>query len=156
MVLLDHSQHHWVESHHASQRLAIALQSDCHCTPPSRHYHQPLTHLVQPPALLLSTEGVKAEAAFAKDGTLPDPNSTTNPEFKIVLSIIADTLKKVRPGRKDIETEGGGSGGMRNDGGNEGGKEEGRSVMWWAVAFKQQLLELVWLSLCPPPSPRPP
>ena len=27
---------------------------------------------------------------------MPDPNSTTNPEFKIVLSIIAETLKKAR------------------------------------------------------------
>jgi hypothetical protein len=37
---------------------------------------------------------VKAEAAYAKDKTLPDPNSTTNPEFKIVLSIIKDGLTK--------------------------------------------------------------
>lgn len=42
-----------------------------------------------------TAEGVKAEAAYAKDKTLPDPNSTTNPEFKIVLSIIKDTLQKV-------------------------------------------------------------
>lgn len=39
-------------------------------------------------------EGVKAEAAFAKDGTLPDPSSTTNPEFKIVLGLLAADLKK--------------------------------------------------------------
>ncbi len=38
-------------------------------------------------------EGVKAELAFAKDGTVPDPKSTTNPEFQIVLAIIADSLK---------------------------------------------------------------
>ncbi|KAI8462989.1 MAG: Adenosylhomocysteinase [Monoraphidium minutum] len=45
-------------------------------------------------ATLIIHEGVKAEAAFAKDKTVPDPNSTTNPEFKIVLSIIKDTLTK--------------------------------------------------------------
>jgi len=43
---------------------------------------------------LLIHEGVKAEAAYAKDGTLPDPNSTDNAEFKIVLSIIARELPK--------------------------------------------------------------
>lgn len=40
------------------------------------------------------TEGVKAEAAFAKDGTKPDPDSTDNHEFKIVLRIIRDGLAK--------------------------------------------------------------
>jgi len=43
---------------------------------------------------LLIHEGVKAEALYKKDGTLPDPNSTTNPEFKIVLGIIARELPK--------------------------------------------------------------
>jgi adenosylhomocysteinase len=43
-------------------------------------------------ATLLIHEGVKAEKAFAKDGTLPDPSSTENPEFKIVLSIIRNGL----------------------------------------------------------------
>merc|ERR1719258_226607 len=42
---------------------------------------------------LLIHEGYKAEAAFAKDGTVPDPNSTDNAEFKIVLSQICRTLK---------------------------------------------------------------
>ena len=37
---------------------------------------------------------MKAEAAFAKDGTLPDPESTDNHEFKIVLGLIRDGLKK--------------------------------------------------------------
>jgi adenosylhomocysteinase len=37
---------------------------------------------------------VKAEKAYAKDGTLPDPTSTDNPEFKIVLTIIRDGLAK--------------------------------------------------------------
>lgn len=45
-------------------------------------------------ATLIIHEGVKAETAFQKDGTLPDPNSTDNPEFKIVLSVIKETLKK--------------------------------------------------------------
>ena len=39
-------------------------------------------------------EGRKAEDAYEKDGTLPDPSSTTNPEFKIVLSIIREGLPK--------------------------------------------------------------
>ena len=43
---------------------------------------------------LLIHEGVKAEKAYAKDKTLPDPSSTTNPEFKIVLTIIARELPK--------------------------------------------------------------
>jgi adenosylhomocysteinase len=45
-------------------------------------------------ATLLIHEGVKAEALFAKDGTVPDPTSTDNPEFKIVLQIIKDNLAK--------------------------------------------------------------
>lgn len=61
--------------------------------------------LTLPPPTPLSppTEGVKAEAAFAKDKTLPDPNSTTNPEFKIVLSIIKDTLQKVGAGGPRVD-----------------------------------------------------
>jgi len=45
-------------------------------------------------ATLLIHEGVKAEAAFKKDGTLPDPTSTDNPEFQIVLQVIKDGLAK--------------------------------------------------------------
>ncbi|MEO1130819.1 MAG: adenosylhomocysteinase, partial [Planctomycetota bacterium] len=45
-------------------------------------------------ATLLIHEGVKAEQAFAKDGTLPDPNSTDNPEFKIVLSVLRDKVQE--------------------------------------------------------------
>ena len=41
-----------------------------------------------------AAEGQKAEAAYAKDKTLPDPSSTDNPEFKIVLSIIKAGLEK--------------------------------------------------------------
>jgi len=42
---------------------------------------------------LLIHEGKKAEDVFAKDGTLPDPSSTDNAEFKIVLSIIKRLLE---------------------------------------------------------------
>ena len=41
---------------------------------------------------LLIHEGVKAEKKYAEDKTLPDPNSTTNAEFKIVLGLIAREL----------------------------------------------------------------
>eukprot|EP00937_MAST-01D_sp_MAST-1D-sp2_P004813 g4813.t1 len=41
---------------------------------------------------LLIHEGFKAENAFAKDGTKPDPASTDNAEFKIVLQTICKTL----------------------------------------------------------------
>merc|ERR1719421_2055011 len=43
---------------------------------------------------LLIHEGVTAEIAYEKDGTLPDPESVDNPEFKIVLSIIKRELPK--------------------------------------------------------------
>jgi len=45
-------------------------------------------------ATLLIHEGVKAEAKFAKDGTLPDPESTTNPEFKCVLTTLKNSIQK--------------------------------------------------------------
>lgn len=45
-------------------------------------------------AWYVCAEGKKAEEEFAKNGTLPDPESTTNPEFKIVLGLIRDTIKK--------------------------------------------------------------
>jgi adenosylhomocysteinase len=41
---------------------------------------------------LLIHEGQKAEIAFEKDGTLPDPTSTDNAEFKLVLTICKKTL----------------------------------------------------------------
>ncbi|XP_050281934.1 uncharacterized protein LOC126722836 [Quercus robur] len=44
-------------------------------------------------ATLLIHEGVKAEELFEKIGTLPDPASTDNAEFQIVLTIIRDGLK---------------------------------------------------------------
>ncbi|KAI5084475.1 hypothetical protein GOP47_0000644 [Adiantum capillus-veneris] len=44
-------------------------------------------------ATLLIHEGVKAEEAYAKDGSLPDPSSSDNPEFQIVLSILRDGIK---------------------------------------------------------------
>ena len=42
---------------------------------------------------LLIHEGFKAEEVFEKSGTLPDPSSSTNSEFQIVLTIIRDGLK---------------------------------------------------------------
>ncbi|GAU42070.1 hypothetical protein TSUD_326480 [Trifolium subterraneum] len=42
---------------------------------------------------LLIHEGLKAEQAFEKNGTLPDPKSTDNAEMQIVLTIIRDGLK---------------------------------------------------------------
>lgn len=45
-------------------------------------------------ATLLIHEGVKAEEDFEKNGTVPDPNSTDNPEFQIVLTIIRDSVKE--------------------------------------------------------------
>merc|ERR1719436_512141 len=44
-------------------------------------------------ATLLIHEGVKAEAAFAKDGTVPDPEKAKNAEEKEVLLILAQQLK---------------------------------------------------------------
>jgi len=44
-------------------------------------------------ATLLIHEGVKAEAEFKKSGKVPDPASTTDGEFKIVLRLLANTLK---------------------------------------------------------------
>ena len=44
--------------------------------------------------LCVSAEGAKAEKAYAENGTVPDPESTDNPEFKIVLGLIRDGLKK--------------------------------------------------------------
>jgi len=43
---------------------------------------------------LLVHEGVKAEANFKKDGSMPDPASTDNEEMKIVLGLLVGTLKK--------------------------------------------------------------
>jgi len=44
-------------------------------------------------ATLLIHEGVKAEKLFKESGVLPDPESTTDAEFKIVLRLIQSTLK---------------------------------------------------------------
>ncbi|KAH7388201.1 hypothetical protein KP509_16G063500 [Ceratopteris richardii] len=45
-------------------------------------------------ATLLIHEGVKAEEAYTKCGSLPDPTSTDNEEFQIVLSLIRDSIKQ--------------------------------------------------------------
>merc|ERR1711904_642394 len=43
-------------------------------------------------ATLLIHKGKELEAKFAKDGTLPDPASTDNPEFKCVLQTLKDSI----------------------------------------------------------------
>merc|ERR1711970_390734 len=45
-------------------------------------------------ATMLIHEGRKAEEKFAKDGSVPDPASTTNAEFKCVLALIRESIKK--------------------------------------------------------------
>jgi adenosylhomocysteinase len=45
-------------------------------------------------ATMLIHEGRKAEEKYAKDGSLPDPASTTNAEFKCVLNIIRNSIPK--------------------------------------------------------------
>jgi adenosylhomocysteinase len=45
-------------------------------------------------ATLLIHEGVKAEAEFKASGKLPDPKTTEDPEFKIVLKLLANTIKR--------------------------------------------------------------
>jgi len=43
-------------------------------------------------ATLLIHKGKEFEAKFAKDGSLPDPASTTNPEFKCILQLLKDSI----------------------------------------------------------------
>ncbi|XP_020240080.1 adenosylhomocysteinase-like [Cajanus cajan] len=47
-------------------------------------------------ATLLIHEGVKAEELYEKTGQLPDPASTDNAEFQIVLTIIRDGYRKMK------------------------------------------------------------
>merc|ERR1712176_784491 len=44
-------------------------------------------------ATLLIHKGKEYEATFAKDGSLPDPESTTNPEFKCILTLVRDSIQ---------------------------------------------------------------
>merc|ERR1711887_252098 len=44
-------------------------------------------------ATLLIHKGKEFEAKFAKDGSLPDPASTDNPEFKCVLQVLKDSIQ---------------------------------------------------------------
>merc|ERR1739849_68523 len=44
-------------------------------------------------ATLLIHKGLEFETKFAKDGTLPDPMSTDNPEFKCVLQLLKDSIQ---------------------------------------------------------------
>jgi len=43
-------------------------------------------------ATLLIHKGREFEEKYAKDGSLPDPSSTTNPEFKCILQLIKDSI----------------------------------------------------------------
>merc|ERR1711868_233463 len=43
-------------------------------------------------ATLLIHKGKEFEEKFAKDGSLPDPASTTNPEFKCILQLLKDSI----------------------------------------------------------------
>merc|ERR1719465_381099 len=45
-------------------------------------------------ATLLIHKGKEFEAKFAKDGSLPDPTSTDNPEFKCVLQTLKDSIQQ--------------------------------------------------------------
>jgi adenosylhomocysteinase len=54
---------------------------------------------------LLIHEGVKYEKAFAKDGSLPDPASTDNAEFKCVLATIKASIGKNKTRFHDIVTK---------------------------------------------------
>merc|ERR1739849_23745 len=44
-------------------------------------------------ATLLIHKGLEFETKFAKDGTLPDPMSTDNPEFKCVLQLLKESIQ---------------------------------------------------------------
>jgi adenosylhomocysteinase len=44
-------------------------------------------------ATLLIHKGKECEEKFAKDGSLPDPNSTTNAEFKCILQTLKDSIQ---------------------------------------------------------------
>merc|ERR1712046_222583 len=44
-------------------------------------------------ATMLIHKGKEYEEKYAKDKSLPDPNSTSNPEFKCVLQTILDSIK---------------------------------------------------------------
>merc|ERR1712107_314586 len=43
-------------------------------------------------ATLLIHKGKEFEEKYAKDGSLPDPNSTTNAEFKVILQLLKDSI----------------------------------------------------------------
>ena len=43
-------------------------------------------------ATLLIHKGIEFEEESAKDGSLPDPSSTTNAEFKVILQLLKDSI----------------------------------------------------------------
>merc|ERR1711957_953500 len=59
-------------------------------------------------ATLLIHKGKEFEEKFAKDGTLPDPASTTNPEFKCVLQVLRDSIQvdKTKYSRMAVKCKG--------------------------------------------------
>merc|ERR1711971_495750 len=44
-------------------------------------------------ATLLIHKGKEFEEKYAKDGSLPDPNSTTNAEFKVILEVLKESIQ---------------------------------------------------------------
>merc|ERR1719171_2449019 len=44
-------------------------------------------------ATLLIHKGKELEEKFAKDGSMPDPSSTTNPEFKCILQLLKESIQ---------------------------------------------------------------
>jgi len=59
-------------------------------------------------ATMLIHKGKEFEEKFAKDGTLPDPASTTNPEFKCVLQVLRDSIQvdKTKYSRMAVKCKG--------------------------------------------------
>ena len=57
-------------------------------------------------ATLLIHEGVKAESRSPRTATLPDPSSTDNAEFKIVLQIIKEACRRTHQVDEDVQEAG--------------------------------------------------
>ena len=56
-------------------------------------------------ATLLIHEGKAAEEAYERDGTLPDPDSTDNAEFKVVLAVLRETVQAEPTKWRDMAKE---------------------------------------------------
>merc|ERR1712151_402833 len=57
-------------------------------------------------ATLLIHKGKELEGKFAKDGSLPDPASTTNPEFKCILQLLKDSIQADATKYKEMAAKG--------------------------------------------------